>query len=298
MAGNRQEQHRGQTDTLPKLIEWKDMPNSLDDKTTITSTISAYCDGGDLEHFLQTNGVIPTALIWHLLESSLSILHFLHYQCKPGIAHNDFHKRNIFLHWNGADKLPEFLLGDFGCAQTLLFHEDLHQSAGDSWVKLCTDYGFLCDMMHSIIRQQMKLGATIPDALWSLLGKTRTATESKECCSGWQGCYELSRQKVETLLDAVRTTSKDCITAYREYGDPVCRDYLKVSNKPDLAVCEGHMMMLHPQPLGPWMVVEVDPKTFDVLDVRRKIDEGFSHDNRRKFEQSRRLRIVRGAGAW
>jgi serine/threonine protein kinase len=282
---------------IPKLIDWKTTINRLDATTTMTSTISTYCNGGDLEHFLLINDILPTAMIWHILERSLTVLHCLHYRCQPGIGHNDFHPRNIFLEWNDANRLPEILLGDFGNAQTLTFCERFAQSTTQSWKMLCEDYDGLHDTMSRIVKQQQKFGGPVPNDLKPLLEKLRRISAGMDSNASRHPSlmpYDAMRQEVNALLNAVRVASRDNITLYRKHGTLICNKAEEVSNRPDLATSEEQMSMLHPQPLGQWNVVQVDPKTFEVVKIREEVNEGFCYSNRRKFEQSRRYRIIRG----
>lgn len=266
---------------VPALIDWKDysgpeISSAVPLATQTTATIWQFCNGGDLEHYLRHHeGLLPTAFIWHFLERMLNVLHFLHFQCNPPVTQYDFGPRNIFLHWDEHDKLPQVLLGDFGFAQTLDFD---CRSGRTVWLAMRDEYQQLHAVVKDIIWEQEGRGALYPDSLRTFLRTMKACSPEFYADCDFEEQYDIVREKVEWLLNTVRTVSRDCIAVYHN-GDSSLRDgAIKMPSTPDLAASADLMQLMHPFPIGPSKIVEVDPKSFDVLAIRREVQsDGCRH---------------------
>lgn len=140
------------------------------------------------------------------------------------------------------------------------------------------EYAQLHAVVKDIIWEQEGRGALYPDSLRTFL-RTMKACYSEFYAEGdFEEQYEIVREKVEWLLNTVRTVSKDCIAVYQN-GDCSLRDgAIKMPSTPDLARSADLMQLMHPFPIGPSKIVEVDPKSFDVLAILREVQS----DDRRQ----------------
>lgn len=239
-----------------------------------TSTIWTFCNGGDLGNFITyLRDPLPPALVWHLLERSLNALNFLHYQCKPAISQSDLATRNIFLHWDDADDLPQVLLGDYGLAETL----NLDDSSGVTvWNLMKQDYFSLYDIISTLIRRQTKAGAKYPSGLLTFLETFYAFQKDIEEIEGLNSQFKAAGNKMKCLLRDVRSLGKDCIAVYREQSLDLRNDRrVSPNSKPELGESMDVLMMMHPRPFGPFKIVEVQQETFEVLEVRKEIEGDF-----------------------
>jgi serine/threonine protein kinase len=64
---------------------------------------------------------MPEEFIWHLYKQLHQALIFLHYVCKPPIAHGDLHAGNVIVGYSSPYEqgLPQVKLIDFGCAAVI-----------------------------------------------------------------------------------------------------------------------------------------------------------------------------------
>lgn len=127
---------------IPELYDYIPMQALVAGNRThsVDELYMEYCNEGPLAdllgHYCINNTVpIPEAFIWHVAESLLSALCFLHHGIRdafaheegtpiPGdwipIVHGDIHQDNVLLASSGDSSYPRILLADFGNAWLLL----------------------------------------------------------------------------------------------------------------------------------------------------------------------------------
>ena len=257
--------------SIPRVIESNYFGGMTNDhKCKYTSLISQYCNGGDLRTFaFNIDRVLPPAFLWHLFERLLTVLHHLHYECPSPVAHRDVHPRNIFLHWEQHDNLPQVFLDDFGAAEVIKFPKPTGLAAFGMQRTVRHDYLLLERIVKDIVRRQQNLSRVIPDNLLKLVERFNKTIEIGQYDRDQpQQAFERNKHQIQRFLQSLRYASKVPIAAYREEVEEPMKHVVSVTNRPDLGTDEDTMMMLHPLPIGPCKIVEVDTQTFEILGVR------------------------------
>lgn len=261
---------------IPRLYHWQDhVAHSLTvgETTSLpkaTATIWQFCNGGDLSLFqsrLRTK--LPPALVWHLLERLLSVLHLLHFECL--ISQRDLAKRNVFLHWDDHDVLPQVFLGDYGCAMPL----DVGcKTAPFVWRRMKEDYGNLHDMLTLMLRPNSAGAHAEHELLHTYLHHLSTIVDRGTRPNCIESQLNVVRDRSASLIRKIRL----CISSQPPSTEPLRalhQGSAQVQNTPMLGISLELMRMVYPAPMGPYQIVEVNAETCEVLEVHDDIIDGF-----------------------
>jgi serine/threonine protein kinase len=273
---------------IPTLVAWKEHAvHNMSLPTRLTSTIHSYSNGGDLGRFVRRNE-LTTALVWHMFERLLTVVCFLHYECVPGISQGDIAKRNIFLHWVDDDLLPQVLLGDFGHASSLAFKDRDSARAKLAWRHMNYDYRHLHKLISELVIALKSSGEDLPDNMSEDLRYLRQLRMEMAKTDNMN--YKPSKLFFGHMLDSVQMHNKHCIAAYREQEAGKGSQVPEMSGRPEMGPDEEIMQLMHPQPLGPFQLVEINPVTYEVLAVRKQAEAlmTWSQDDIRRYEHGRR----------
>ncbi len=111
--------YRGPHPQLPELIDARHVHGFPPETVLLT----AYCNGGDLDHFCQRNFYLrgeftPEILVWLMLKHVLEALQHLHNGKKP-VAHGDLHAGNVFMHWHQVQDSVPYQVSFWGILDTV-----------------------------------------------------------------------------------------------------------------------------------------------------------------------------------
>lgn len=100
----------------PNIVQLLAAHNYFNEQDLASSaTYWRYANGKDLKSLVNAYRAaeqrVPEILIWHFLSQQLRAYHALF---SSGMVHSDGHWANVLVHWDDANALPEFILGDLG----------------------------------------------------------------------------------------------------------------------------------------------------------------------------------------
>jgi len=111
----------GITPRFARLLAHSDIPSTPELPTDpVCWTRVSYWDfynGGELADLVNAYGKnIPLAIVSRYARQVLETLEFCY---KANVIHGDLNTANVWVHWDGAARLPDFYIGDFGLSDTL-----------------------------------------------------------------------------------------------------------------------------------------------------------------------------------
>ena len=253
---------------IPRLIDWLDRIDSqIDGDHLSTTSVWEYCNGNNLQQFLweaQGLGIpLPEAFIWKLLYQVATTLDFIHFGCQPSIGQGDFHTGNIFLHWeDDSSALPEFKLGDFGCAHsyklTLGYVDFCHFYNGLSNIVRPSTPGRSTPYSQELISAIDGLGEFYMHFSWFYRHNTLHPESRRLLRSELASLLALSKSRYQHALTSISDQDREHMLR------------LKPNNDTRVLMCdslEALMNTPYQVPAGLWKVVEVNSESLEVLKV-------------------------------
>ncbi|KAL4502139.1 hypothetical protein ABPG72_000374 [Tetrahymena utriculariae] len=184
-----------------------------------------YCEGGDLEKYLQKNGSIPEQKAIGFLMQILAGLREIH---SHSIIHRDLKPQNIFIKGN------QLKIGDFGCARTA-FIDSLNTgktTVGSSYFKAPEiieglEYGFEVDIFSLGVLLYKMLFNSYPfegQSVQEIYKKMQSSIDFKK------NGVVISNQMIDFLSRLLKFDRNDRITWLQVYKHPIISKNLKNDN--------------------------------------------------------------------
>lgn len=118
-----------------------------------------FCNGGDLSELSENT---PASVIYRLVAQVTRTLVFMH---QNGVAHNDLHSGNVFVHYPEDVSLPEFYIGDFG--HSTFQDEPVSPPTSDPWFAMemldILQRGSQVSFGDSYVQELKALGAALSE---------------------------------------------------------------------------------------------------------------------------------------